>query len=164
LTQLTEGPVPQRLTIVRNPAGYSSFATDANGFLPLDSRFDPNTYYQQNPRVAGQYDSNYQPFSLSGRQAVALNSIKAFARSQKIPLVFVNLPLSQDYLDGVRLSREQQFVQFMQRQVGEGFFFIDLGRQWLNQNQYFTDPSHLNRYGAAAISNLLAANRQIPWP
>jgi hypothetical protein len=76
----------------------------------------------------------------------------------------VNLPLSQDYLDGVRLSREQQFVQFMQRQVGEGFFFIDLGRQWLNQNQYFTDPSHLNRYGAAAISNLLAANRQIPWP
>jgi hypothetical protein len=52
----------------------------------------------------------------------------------------------------------------MQRQVGEGFVFIDLNTQGLNLNQYFTDPSHLNRYGAAAISNRLAANRQIPWP
>jgi hypothetical protein len=164
LTQLTDGPVPQRLTIVRNQAGYTSFAIDANGFLPLDSRFDPKTYYQRTPRVAGQYDIDYQPFSLGGKQAVALNSIKAFARSQKIPLVFINLPLTQDYLDSTRQSREQQFQQFMQRQVGEGFVFIDLNTQGLNLNQYFTDPSHLNRYGAAAISNRLAANRQIPWP
>jgi hypothetical protein len=64
----------------------------------------------------------------------------------------------------VRQSREEQFQQFMQQQVSPGFVFIDLDRQWLNQNQYFTDPSHLNRYGAAAISSQLASNRQIPWP
>jgi len=164
LTQLTGASVPQRLTLVRNTTGYSSVAIDANGFLPLDSRFDPNTYYQKNPRVAGRYDSDYQPFSLGGRQAIALNSIKAFARQQKIPLVFVNLPLTQDYLDSVRQTREQQFQQWMQRQVGEGVVFIDLGRQGLTENQYFADPSHLNRYGAVAVSRQLAASSQIPWP
>lgn len=164
LTQLNDASMPQRLTIVRNNTGYSSFAIDANGFLPLDSRFDPRIYYQQKPRVSGRYDADYQPFSLSGQQAVALNSIKAFARQQQIPLVFVNLPLSQDYLDSVRRTREQQFQQFMQQQSGGGFVTINMGRQWLNQNQYFADPSHLNRYGAAAVSNQLAANSQIPWP
>lgn len=164
LTQLNDSSMPQRLTIVRNNTGYSSFAIDANGFLPLDSRFDPRIYYQQKPRVAGRYDADYQPFSLSGQQAVALNSIKAFARQQQIPVVFVNLPLSQDYLDPVRRTREQQFQQFMQQQSGGGFLAIDMGRQWLNQNQYFADPSHLNRYGAAAVASQLAANPQIPWP
>jgi hypothetical protein len=151
--------VQQRLS-----ASYSSSAINSNGFLPIESRFDPNTYYQQNPRVTGLYDSDYQPFSLAGAQAVALNSLKAFARQQKIPLVLVNLPLTEDYLDSVRESREAQFQQSMQGQVSDGCVFIDLGRQWLNQYQYFADPSHLNRNGAAAVSNLLAVNRKIPWP
>jgi hypothetical protein len=90
--------------------------------------------------------------------------LKCLLEQQKIPLVFVNLPLTQDYLDSVRQTREQQFQQWMQRQVGEGFVFIDLGRQGLTENQYFADPSHLNRYGAAAVSRQLAANSQIPWP
>lgn len=164
LTQLDPTAPPQRLTLVRNTTGYSGFAIDANGFLPLDGRFNPQTYYKQNPRVAGRYDGDYQPFSLAGQQAVALNSVKAFAQQQNIPLVFVNLPLTQDYLDAVRLTRERQFVQSMQRQVGGGFVFIDMGRLWLNQNDYFTDPSHLNRYGAATVANWLANNPNIPWP
>jgi hypothetical protein len=159
LTQATGTSVPQRLT-----TDYSSAAIDANGFLPINSRFDPNVYYQKTPRVAGRFDSDYQPFSLSGVQAVALNSIKTFAKQQKIGLVFVNLPLTDDYLDPVRQSREQQFQQSMQGQVGDGFVFINLVRQWPTQYQYFTDPSHLNRNGAAAVAKLLAANSQIPWP
>ena len=159
LTQATGTSVPQRLT-----TDYSSAAIDANGFLPINSRFDPNLYYQKTPRVAGRFDSDYQPFSFSGMQAVALNSIKTFAKQQKIDLVFVNLPLTDDYLDPVRQSREQQFQQSMQGQVDDGFVFINLVRQWPTQYQYFTDPSHLNRNGAAAVAKLLAANSQIPWP
>lgn len=164
LNQVADSPMPQRQTIVRNTTGYSSFAIDAYGFLSLDSRFDPDIYYQKNPRVVGRYDADYQPFSLDGQQANALNSLKAFAKQQQIPLVFVNLPLTEDYLDSVRGTREQQFQQFMQQQVTPGFVIFDLGKQWLTQNQYFTDPSHLNRYGAAAVARQLAANHQIPWP
>ncbi len=164
LTPLTDRLMAQWLIPGLNTTGYSTSAIDANGFLSLDSRFDPNIYYKRNPRVAGGYDLDYQPFSLAGQQTVALNSIKALAMQLQIPLVFVNLPLTQDYLDTVRQSREEQFQQFMQQQVSPGFVFIDLDRQWLNQNQYFTDPSHLNRYGAAAISSQLATNRQISWP
>ncbi len=164
LTQVADWAIAQRPTTGRNIAGYSSFAIDAHGFLPLNSRFNPDIYYQKNPRVVGRYDADYQPFSLAGQQATALNSLKAFAIEQQIPLVFINLPLTQDYLDSVRRIREQQFQQFMQRQVSPGFVFINLGRQWLTQNQYFTDPSHLNRYGAAAVARQLAANSKIPWP
>lgn len=159
LTQATGTSVPQRLT-----TDYSSAAIDANGFLPINSRFDPNVYYQKTPRVSGRFDSDYQPFSLSGAQIVAFNAVKTFAKQQKIALVLVNLPLTDEYLDSVRQSREQQFQQFMQGQVGDGFMFVNLVRQWQTQYQYFTDPSHLNRNGAAAVANSLAANRQIPWP
>lgn len=158
LTQATGASVPQRLT-----NEYNSAAIDANGFLPINSRFDPNVYYQKTPRVSGRFDSDYQPFSLSGAQIVAFNAVKTLAQQQKIPLVLVNLPLTDEYLDSVRQSREQQFQQYMQGQVGGGFVFINLVRQWPTQYQYFTDPSHLNRNGAAAVANLLAANRQIPW-
>jgi lysophospholipase L1-like esterase len=159
LTQATGTPVPQRLT-----TDYSSAAIDASGFLPINSRFDPNVYYQKTPRVSGRFDSDYQPFSLSGAQIVAFNAVQNFAKQQKIALVLVNLPLTDEYLDSIRQSREQQFQQYMQGQVGDGFMFVNLVQQWPTQYQYFTDPSHLNRNGAAAVANLLAANRQIPWP
>lgn len=164
LTQLDGSTAPTQLALAPNNAGYSTSAIDANGFLPLNNRFDPRIYYQTKPRVSGRYDADYQPFNLAGPQITALNSIKAFAKQQQIPLVFVNLPLTQDYLDSIRRLREQQFQQMMQQQTGDGFIFIDLGRQGLNQNQYFSDPSHLNRYGAAAVSSQLATNPQIPWP
>ena len=155
---------PSRITLARGFTGYSSLAIKANGFLPLENRFDPNIYYQKNPRVSGRYDADYQPFSLIGQQITALNTAKAFAKQQKIPLVFVNLPLTQDYLDSVRRLREQQFQQWMQQQAGDGLIWVDMGRQLLNRNEYFTDPSHLNRYGAAAVASQLASNPQIPWP
>lgn len=163
LTQLG-GSQPQRLTLARNTTGYSAVAMDANGFLPMDSKFDPKTYYQQNPRVAGRYDADYQPFSFAGSQAMALNSIQAFLAQQQIPLVIVNLPVSEDYLDSVRLTRERQFRQRMQQKATRNeFVFVDLGEQWKNQNQYFADPSHLNRYGAAAVASFLADKSEIPW-
>ncbi|NER27522.1 MAG: hypothetical protein F6J89_07775 [Symploca sp. SIO1C4] len=163
LTQLN-GQTPQRLTLVRGITGYSSFAINANGFLPVDSSFAPKTYFQKHPRVAGIYDADYQPFSFSGQQAVALNSIKAFTSKQQIPLVIVDLPITGEYLDSWRLRRQQQFEKLMQQKVSEEFIFIDLAQQWLTQNDYFADPSHLNRYGAAAVSSQLAAESKIPWP
>ncbi|HEY9673499.1 MAG TPA: hypothetical protein V6D11_18795 [Waterburya sp.] len=162
--QLDGTALPSRITLAKGITGYSSLAIKSNGFLPLENRFDPNIYYQKNPRVSGRYDADYQPFSLTGQQITALNTVKAFANQQQIPLVFVNLPLTQDYLDSVRRLREQQFQQWMQQQAGEGLIWIDMGRQWPNRNEYFTDPSHLNRYGAAAVASQLASNPQIPWP
>lgn len=138
---------------------------DSNGFLPVSARFNPFTYYRQTPRVAGQYDGDYASFRLGGRQAAALNSLVAFTRARSIPLVFVNLPLTQDYLDSVRMSAEQQFVQDMQRRARSlGFIFRNLSRRELTRNDFFADPSHINRFGAAAVSRALARDRSIPWP
>ncbi|MCU0518695.1 MAG: hypothetical protein MUC60_17875 [Oscillatoria sp. Prado101] len=140
-------------------------AIDANGFLPVSARFSPGTYYRQNPRVAGQFDGDYASFKLGGAQAAALNSVVTFTKSVDIPLVFVNLPLTSDYLDAKRRSAEQQFVQDMQRRAKQtGFIFRNLSQPALARNEYFADPSHINRYGAAAVSRQLAQDQTIPWP
>jgi hypothetical protein len=140
-------------------------AIDANGFLPVSARFDPDSYYRQNPRVAGQFDGDYASFKLGGEQAAALNNVVTFTKSLNIPLVFVNLPLTPDYLDAKRRSAEQQFVQDMQRRAKQtGFIFRNLSQPALARNDYFADPSHINRYGAAAVSRQLAQDRTIPWP
>ena len=139
-------------------------AINGYGFLPVTDIFDPNTYYQRFARVSGEYDSSYRPFDLEGVQTSSLRAIASFAKSRNIGLVFVNLPLSSDYLDETRLSYERQFQAYLRResQLGE-FIVVDLLEQWQGQNQFFADPSHLNQNGAVRLAQQLAAHSTIPW-
>lgn len=136
------------------------------GFQTVTEEYDPKSYYQRYPRVSGRYDNNYYNFSLWGDQTDATISLANFARKQGITLVFVNLPLTRDYLnDAVRRNYEAQFQQHMWRlAASEKFMFRDLSQQpELMRNNYFADPSHINRHGARAVSLHLAADRTIPW-
>ncbi len=140
-------------------------AIEANGFLPLSIRFNPNTYYQQKPYVSGTYDGDYRAFDLGGEQARAFDSVVAFTSSNNIQLVFVNLPITDDYLDSVRWSYEVEFNRQMKQLSQEySFIFINLSEKVLKQYQYFVDPSHLNRYGASLVAREIATNPTIPWP
>lgn len=138
---------------------------DVDGFLALPVRFNPATYYQNFARVSGRYDGDYKDFRLDGRQDEAFRELLAFAQSQTIPIVFVNTPLTDEYLDAYRRQAEDAFSQYMLRlsTTEEGFIFRDLGRVWQDRYDYFSDPSHLNRYGAYQVSNHIARDPMIPW-
>ncbi|NEP00784.1 MAG: DUF1574 domain-containing protein [Symploca sp. SIO2E9] len=137
---------------------------DFNGFLAVSTRFNSATYYQQHPRVAGAYDSNYQSFQLVGEQYIALKAILQFTQEQNISLVFVNLPLTKDYLDPVRSKYEEQFRLHMHATAMEReLIFRDLAHLLITKDDYFSDPSHLNRYGAYQVSKYLAQDPMIPW-
>ena len=138
---------------------------DANGFQAIAGVYNPDTYYQRYPWVPGSYDADYQRFNLSGEQQKATVAIAQFAKSRNVPLAFVNLPLTADYLDATRLSHEQQFRQSMQKLAQQTeFIFCDLSQQQgLMQNAYFADPSHINRAGAEAIGTYLPSVQLIPW-
>lgn len=139
-------------------------AIDANGFLAISQRFDRDRYYQQFPDVPGLYDADYQNFTLAGEQTEALNRLQNYLQQRQIPLVFVNLPVTGDYLDETRQGREEQFRTFMtEESQKQGFAFIDLGEQWRERPEYFADPSHLNRYGAVLIGEQLANNPKLPY-
>jgi hypothetical protein len=137
---------------------------DGDGFLALSNRFNPATYYQKYARVSGDYDSDYKSFNLDGEQTSALASLAQFAQERQIPLVFVNLPLTQEYLDPTRRRYEDEFQQHLLRLAPQlGFTLRDLGQAFLTQPDYFSDPSHLNRYGAYEVSRRLAQDARIPW-
>lgn len=138
---------------------------DETGFLSLAMQFNPATYYQKYSRVLGAYDSDYKDFQIAGTQEKALKSLLQFTEASQIPLVFVNLPLTEDYLDPVRLEYEQEFRDYMvELSLNQpGFVFCDLSERWTTQYSYFSDPSHLNRYGAHAVSINLAQDAKIPW-
>ena len=139
-------------------------AINGQGFVSIPEVFDPQTYYQRYPRVSGQYDGTYQPFTLEGVQTLSLRAIAAFAKSRNIPLIFVNLPLSNDYLDAVRLTYERQFQTYLRQEATRGEFqVVDLLEQWRQQNRFFADPSHLNAAGAQQLARQLATLRSIPW-
>ncbi|MEA5576648.1 DUF1574 domain-containing protein [Anabaena sp. UHCC 0451] len=143
----------------------SQLAVDFDGFLPLSIRFNPATYYQNHPKVSGSYDNDYKSFQLVGEQESALQSVIEFTKTQKIALVFVNMPLTADYLDTVRTKYEQEFQQYMldASTTHTNFIYRDLSKIWLKANDYFSDPSHLNRYGAYEVSKKLAVDPMIPW-
>lgn len=132
---------------------------DVNGFLAVEARFNPTAYYQQHPRVRGQYDADYAQFKLEGEQTDAAIALAQFAAAQDKMLMFVNLPLSTDYLDTMRRQREEQFHQHLQTLAAQaGFAFHNLNQAELQQNAFFADPSHLNRDGARAVSQRLGTD------
>jgi hypothetical protein len=139
-------------------------AIDVNGFLPLAARFNPTTYYQKFARVTGINDADYAQFQMQGPQANALKLTADYVKQQGGNLVFVNLPLSDDYLDADRRDREAQFQQFMIQSASTmGFTYRNMTELWKTEHDYFSDPSHLNRYGAYAVSQQLAKDPLVPW-
>ena len=139
---------------------------DYDGFLALSTRFNPATYYQDHPRVAGAYDGDYKAFRMEGEQTDALRSVLRFAHEKDMPVVFVNTPLTDEYLDSHRSRSETLFQRYM-LQTAERysqFTFRDLGRLWPQRYDYFSDPSHLNRYGAYQVSQRLSQDPLIEWP
>jgi hypothetical protein len=137
---------------------------DVNGFLPLDNRFNPATYYQKYARVTGKHDGDYADFRMDGAQTEALAAIAQFTQARQIPLVFVNLPLTEQYIDPDRQAHETEFQRYMLQASSEmGFTFRNLADLFSQDIDFFSDPSHLNRYGAFAVSNQLAKDPLIPW-
>ena len=158
-------PVSRPTTVAIRQVNQLADSIDSNGFMAISDRYNPNTYYRERAYVSGQYDRDYKDFNLGGKQATAFNSVVAFTKARKIPLIFVNLPLTDDYLDGTRLWAEKQFRQRMQQLSRQkGFAFRDLSQRWPGRNDYFFDPSHLNHFGAIAVSRLLATDSSIVWP
>jgi hypothetical protein len=139
---------------------------DFDGFLALDVRFNPATYYQLYSRVPGAYDSDYEDFRLEGDQKQAFEALIAYTHSKNVPVVFVNTPLTDEYLDSYRRDAEAEFQKFMltYSTTLDGFIYRHLGQLWTNRYDYFSDPSHLNRYGAYQVSLRLAQDPMIPWP
>ncbi|MGJ5676725.1 MAG: DUF1574 domain-containing protein [Nostochopsis sp.] len=140
-------------------------AVDFDGFLSVPIRFDPATYYQKHPKVSGSYDNDYKSFQLVGEQDAALQEVLKFCASKKITIVFVNMPLSTEYLDSVRKNYEQEFQQYMLNLAeSSNLIYRDLSLIWPEANENFSDPSHLNVYGAEKVSRKLAIDPMIPWP
>ncbi|MGA7934669.1 MAG: hypothetical protein WCA35_14080 [Kovacikia sp.] len=174
LLALGIGMTPTDLSNATSPAASALNATnpvlsdggivDEDGFLPLPNRFNPVTYYQKYSRVSGDYDSDYDSFSLDGRQTDAMLELVQFTKMRQIPLIFVNLPLTNDYLDPIRKRHEEEFQQHMLKLSTElGFTYRDLSLAFATQTDYFSDPSHLNRYGAYEVSRHLAKDVMISW-
>jgi hypothetical protein len=137
---------------------------DFDGFLAIDIQFNPNTYYQKYPRVAGNSDGDYANFQLLGSQDRALQQVTHLLATRKIPLVFVNVPLTNLYLDKFRRQYEITFKQYMNKSMdSRQLIFIDMDGFLKRKYDRFSDPSHLNQWGAVDVSNYLIQHRLIPW-
>ncbi len=153
---------PNTMAATLSPTGHG--VIDIYGFLPLANQFNPATYYQKYSKVTGAFDSDYDSFQLQGKQQDALDAIAQFTQARGITLVFVNLPLTAEYLDARRRDYEEEFQQAMlQASQSMKFTYRDLSSVIAQQNALFSDPSHLNRYGAYDVSMRLARDPLIGW-
>ncbi|MGF1568218.1 MAG: DUF1574 domain-containing protein [Nodosilinea sp.] len=154
LEEPLDAPTPEASTI------------DFDGFWALSVRFNPATYYQDYARVLGHYDRDYDSFRLDGDQSEAFSTLLSYTQAQNIPVVFINTPLTDEYLDDYRQEAETEFLQHMLKlsTTEAGFVFRDFGLLWPTRYDYFSDPSHLNRYGAYQVSLELSQDPLISWP
>jgi Protein of unknown function (DUF1574) len=137
---------------------------DFDGFLPLEIKFDPTTYYQKYTKVTGDSDGDYANFQLAGNQDRALHQTIDLLATHQIPLVFVNMPLTDLYLDKFRSQHEASFKQYMQQLMdSDRLRFVDLDGVLNTRHDLFSDPSHLNRFGAQEVSKYLVKTARIKW-
>jgi len=150
--------------LVEDPEMLQPAILNPDGFLPFKIRFDPDTYYEHHPQVSGAYDRDYEFFSLDGEQDEALKNTLAYTQEMGVNLVFVNMPLTDVYLDPARTTFESEFQDYLRTQEDLGLQVQDWILLWSGgEYDYFSDPSHLNRYGAAAIATELAQTPEIDW-
>jgi hypothetical protein len=133
-----------------------SSALRADGFLPIETRFSFDLYYRDRNPVAGQYDGDYANFSLAGDQGEATQRLVEFTQAQGIELILVPLPLTTGYLDPTRTAAEQEFRQLLARLAQQHSHVSLLEIETTLPDRYFEDPSHLNRYGAIAVTRAIA--------
>ncbi len=135
-----------------------------DGFLPLEVKFNPHTYYQSYTKVSGAGDGDYGNFQLAGSQHQALQEVIDLLTQRKVSLVFVNLPLTDIYLDKYRQNHETNFKEYMQVSANlNRLTFVDLDGSFNTRYDLFSDPSHLNQFGASEVSRQLANTSSIPW-
>jgi Protein of unknown function (DUF1574) len=135
---------------------------NSDGFLPLKLQFDPTTYYQKYAKVTGDSDGDYANFQLQDHQDIALHQTIDLLQNNKIKLVFVNLPLSDIYLDKSRRQHEVTFKNYMQKLMDlKQLTFVDMDGLLNTRYDHFSDPSHLNQTGATAVSEYLTQPKVI---
>lgn len=125
----------------------------AMGFQSVSQRLGV-TQPSGRPWLRGDQDRNYRNFSLQGEQNRALHRLVKFGQQQEMAIAFVQLPLSQQYLDIERRSREEAFRTYLdvaaQMTPLNLVALPDEGLPW--NEALFARPHHLNRYGAAVLS------------
>jgi hypothetical protein len=142
----------------------NQLSVDSKGFVAFDVQLDPTSYFQKYPKVSGDYDLDYRNFEPTGVQFDALLNVAAFCRAANIDLVILNMPLHETYLDGIRIRYEDTFNKRMEELAKqEGFIYLNMSKLVVQQPRLFSDPSHLNKFGAGAIAEYLAKLPQIPW-
>jgi hypothetical protein len=156
--QLAAGRTPQLLPQPHTQGQPIDDPRQLQGLQVVREVFVPEQYFQRFPKIAGPYDRDYVDFDLTGEQAAATQALLEAAKQRRIPVVFVNLPLTDIYLDTDREKYEQAFREYKQRLSALGqLTFIDLGQQWPDRYDYFADPSHINQHGAKAVGEVLGA-------
>ncbi|MGB2926230.1 MAG: hypothetical protein WBB82_13095 [Limnothrix sp.] len=138
-----------------------------DGFLALSRQFEPDYYYRYHPRVTGYYDNDYSAFNLEGEQHQAFDNLLQYLDSRQVTLVVINQPLTDQYLDPVRQGYEAKFRNYMdQISTKRNLAFRDFVSQeyWQQRYKLFSDPSHLNRFGASQMAQQLAQDPLLQWP
>ncbi|WP_160148485.1 SGNH/GDSL hydrolase family protein [[Leptolyngbya] sp. PCC 7376] len=138
-----------------------------DGFLALSRQFEPDYYYRYHPRVTGYYDNDYSEFNLEGEQHQAFTELLRYLAAHQVNLVVINQPLTDQYLDPVREEYEATFRNYMdQISTQKNLAFLDFvsKENWQQRYKYFSDPSHLNRFGASQVARQLAKDPMLQWP
>lgn len=125
-----------------------------NGWLPKEGAFNAKASQKQMETFRTQVLKNYEPDITPARHFLA------YARSQGIPVILVQWPVSQAFH---ALNQEQQvYAQYLSsiHQLESEFHvpFINLNDTFpgAHQLRYFADGHHLNVQGAGVMSDALA--------
>ncbi len=131
----------------------SPFKLEENGFAPSEENFSTvgkqSTELQALSRFSSHF-SGHNPYD--SLQFSALESILFECSKNEIQVVLVSFPLTDDYRNLVERSGMENRLQLIFQKIKKPPIRLNYASFFKDKPEYFSDADHLNRNGAAILS------------
>jgi hypothetical protein len=138
-----------------------------DGFTEVEEDFSRLPISVRRAKAQERFKAHFGKYqTIDSLQVNSLRKIAETCRNHNIRLVLVSFPLSLDYADLTEKQESVGQVKKLHQSIAAKETVLDFRNAFLNQPHLFSDPDHLNKTGASALSGLLRTElrkiRQIP--
>jgi len=135
-----------------------AYQVDSVGFVAAEEDFSTLSKANRQHAAETRFGAHFEKYPpLDSLQMVAFSGIVSLCNSKNIRLVILSYPISDEYRRCAENQPKLKTVKSLTDSIKARHCHLDFSRFFSGKPEFFSDPDHLNRHGAAVLSRRLNA-------
>lgn len=132
------------------------YQVENNGFVPADAGFSKLSNTEKQQTAEARFRAHFDKFpAMDSLQVAALSGIAEICKNNNVRLLLLSYPVSDEYLRCAENKRGLEKVKHLADSVKGRHLHADFSRFFSGKPDCFSDPDHLNPFGAQLLSRHL---------